>query len=94
MLDENKQYIRCQQGGLEFLVCEREDLPYRDVWAFAAPDKLDIMKQNRTPFFTRRTNETEFVVHRAIKTLMLNLVPLGLNSKTVLYGIGQDSPLV
>ncbi len=90
MVDEKKRYIDANKAALEFLECERKDLLFRDVWDFAPPEKLDIMKKDHTPFFSRRTNETAYVVQGAVKTLMLNVVPLKIKSETVLYGIGQD----
>jgi PAS domain S-box-containing protein len=90
VLDENKRYIDANKAALEFLECDREELLYQDVWIFAPPDKLDIMKQNHSPFMSRRTIETEYVVHGATKTLMLNVIPLEIKGTTCLYGIGQD----
>jgi PAS domain S-box-containing protein len=90
MVDEKKRYIDANKAALEFLECEREDLLHRDVWDFAPSDKLDIMKKDHTPFFSHRTTETDYFVHGAVKTLMLNVVPLKIKSETVLYGIGQD----
>jgi PAS domain S-box-containing protein len=90
VVDENKKYIDANKAALEFLECDRKELLDRKVWYFAPPGKLDVMKQAHTPFFSRRMNETEYVVNRTIKTLMLNVVPLQIKGKTILYGIGQD----
>jgi PAS domain S-box-containing protein len=90
VIDKNKRYIDANKAALEFLECDREELLGRNVWCFAPPDKLNFMKQEHSPFMSRRTIETEFVVNGTIKTLMLNVVPIKINGTTALYGIGQD----
>ncbi|MFO8085852.1 MAG: PocR ligand-binding domain-containing protein [Desulfobacterales bacterium] len=90
VVDENKRYIDANKAALEFLECDREKLLNRNVWDFAPPDKSDNMKHDHAPFMRSRTVEREYVVHGAVKTLMLNVLPLEIKDKTVLYGIGQD----
>jgi PAS domain S-box-containing protein len=88
--DENEKYIDANKAALEFLECDRNELVKRNVWDFAPPGKLDVMKKNHTPFMSRRTIETEHFVNGTIKTLMLNVVPVKIKGTTSLYGIGQD----
>jgi PAS domain S-box-containing protein len=88
--DENERFIDANKAALEFIECDREELLKRSVWHFAPPGKLNFMKQDHSPFMSRRIVETEFVVNGTIKTLMLNVVPIKIKGTTALYGIGQD----
>jgi PAS domain S-box-containing protein len=90
VVDENERYIDANKAALEFLECDRDELVKRNVWDFAPPGKADLMKQDHSPFMSRRTIETEHLVNGTIKTLMLNVVPLKIKDTISLYGIGQD----
>jgi PAS domain S-box-containing protein len=88
--DEEGRYLEANNAALAFLECDLEELKGKTLWDFMPPEEIDRMKEERTPFFGRRTIETEYRVHGKSKTLMLNVIPLELPGKQRLYGIGQD----
>ena len=90
VVDENGQYLRANQAALDFLECGLEDLRRKKVWDWTPPGHEERARKEHSPFFDRRTVETEYWVNGKIKTLMLNVVPLELHGKKVIYGIGQD----
>ena len=90
LMDENGRYIDANKAALDFLECEPEDLLGKRVWDFTPPVVLGQQQQAPAPFLTSRTLETEYLVQGAIKTLLLNVVPLEIEDQMILYGIGQD----
>jgi len=89
-VDEGGRYIDANKAALEFLECDRDELLGRQVWDLTPPALLERQERVHAPFVGHRTLETEYLVHGTIKTLLLNVVPLDVEGKTILYGIGQD----
>ena len=89
LVDKNGRYIDANKAALQFLECDLEKLRSKVVWDWAPPALLEEQKREHTPFLSRRTVETEYLVHGETKTLLLNVVPFTV-SKEILYGIGQD----
>jgi PAS domain S-box-containing protein len=48
-----------------------------------------VMRQTPLPS-CRRTIETEYTIHGTTKNLLVQVVPLTIGNRTILYGIGQD----
>jgi PAS domain S-box-containing protein len=90
LVDEGGHYVDANKAAFEFLECEREELLGQTVWDFSPPDRMEQQQQEHAPFVERRTLETDYWVRGAIKTLLLNVVPLEMDGQTILYGIGQD----
>ncbi len=90
LVDEEAQYVDANKAALKFLECDRGELLDKHVWDFSPPALLEQQKQEHAPFVHRRTLETDYLVHGMIKTLLLNVVPVKLKGRTILYGIGQD----
>ncbi len=90
IVDDTGRYIDANQAALDFLECEREELLSRQVWDFSPPGRVEQDQQNHAPFLEPRTLETDYYVQGTIKILLLNVVPLTLSGRMVLYGIGQD----
>ncbi|MCP1661459.1 PAS domain S-box-containing protein [Methanocalculus sp. AMF5] len=90
VVSEDGYYTDANEAALAFLECSRDELITKSVWDTTPPDQLARQKQEHSPFIATRTVETEYLVHGTIKTLLLNVVPLEVQGKTVLYGIGQD----
>ena len=90
MVDENGRYTDANQAACQFLECDRAELLGKQVWDFAPAGQLERQQQEHAPFVNHRTLETEYWVHGTTKTLLLNVVPLEVNGRTILYGIGQD----
>jgi len=88
--DENGRYIDANKAALEFLECSRDELVGREVWTFTPPESLEKTRRDHSPFVQRRTVETEYLVHGSVKTLLLNVVPMEIKGRVILYGIGQD----
>ena len=90
MVDVNGNYIDANAAALEFLECDRNTLLDMNIRDFAPPDQTGRQKREHSPFVGRRTVETDYLVRGKIKTLLLNVVPLKIKKRTILYGIGQD----
>ena len=90
VVDEDGQYIDANRAALEFLECKREELLGKIVWDFTPPDLMEKQTREHSPFYAPRIVETEYFVHGKIKTLLLNVVPLTIAGKKILYGIGHD----
>jgi two-component system cell cycle sensor histidine kinase/response regulator CckA len=90
VVDEEGHYIDANPAALEFVELSKEELLTKVVWDFAPPERLPIQKQQHSPFTSQRTLETDYLINGKIKTLLLNIVPIKMNDKTILYGIGQD----
>lgn len=90
IVDENGRYLDANRAGLEFLECAKEELLKKFVWETSPPELLARQVRAHSPFVSRRTVETVYLVNGKRKTLLLNVVPLKTAGKTVLYGIGQD----
>ena len=90
VVDENARYIDANKAGLEFLQCDRNELMDKSVWDFTPPQLLARQNKEHPNFLTQRTLETGYFVRGEIKTLLLNVVPLTISGKIILYGIGQD----
>ncbi|MFW9992844.1 MAG: PAS domain S-box protein [Candidatus Odinarchaeota archaeon] len=90
VVDEHGRYTDANAAALDFLETDRETLLGKTVWDFTPPDLLEKQKREHAPFIGPRTLETEYLVNGKVKTLLLNVVPLTLPGKTVLYGIGMD----
>ncbi|MEW6275286.1 MAG: PAS domain S-box protein [Bacillota bacterium] len=90
IVDEDGRYLDANRAGLEFLECTKEELLKKCVWDTCPSDLLEQQIRQHSPFLSRRTVETVYLVNGRRKTLLLNVVPLQIAGKTVLYGIGQD----
>ncbi len=90
LVDENGRYIDANEAALQFMECDREKLMGRSVWEFAPPGTVERQKQEHSPFADRRTLETDYLIHGRVKTLLLNVIPMEVGERTVLWGIGQD----
>jgi two-component system, cell cycle sensor histidine kinase and response regulator CckA len=90
MADLNGIYIEANRAALRFLECTRSDLIGRSVLDFAPPEALDRQEREHFPFFRSRMVETEYLIHGVVKSLLLSVVPLELNGRPVMCGIGQD----
>jgi PAS domain S-box-containing protein len=90
IVDEEGHYIDANEAALDFLECEREELLSKSVWDFAVPGTEEQLKEEHSPFLSPRTLETDYFVQGAIKTLLLNVLPMTVSGRQVLYGIGQD----
>lgn len=84
------KYIDANRAALEFTERRRPQLIGREVWEFADPDRLDEVRAEHQPFVDRRTVETEYHINGRVKTLLLNVLPIERDGRTVLLGIGQD----
>jgi PAS domain S-box-containing protein len=90
LVDEDARYIDANKAALKFLECDRDELLDKHVWDFSPPALVERQKQEHAPFVDRRTLETDYLVHGTIKALLLNVVPVEIKGRTILYGIGQD----
>lgn len=90
MVDAVGKYVDANQAALDFLEISREELLERDVWSFTPPGKLDEMQREHMPFLEPRTLETDYYINGRVKTLLLNVAPVELSGRTLLYGIGLD----
>jgi PAS domain S-box-containing protein len=90
MIDEDGRYIDANEAALDFLECGRDELFRKHLWDFSSPDQLENQDSEHASFMRRRTLEKQFFFNGKIKTLLLNVVPIQLKDKFVLYGIGQD----
>ncbi|MHA1378076.1 MAG: PAS domain-containing protein [Candidatus Helarchaeota archaeon] len=90
VIDEKQNFIDANKAALEFLECSREELISKKIFDWAPPGKLEQQKENHFPFLSPRTVETDYWVNGKIKTLLLNVVPIPISGKIILYGIGQD----
>jgi PAS domain S-box-containing protein len=90
VVDENGRYLRANKAALNFLECTLYELKEKEVWDWTPPGYEEQERAEHSPFLSRRTVETRYWVNGKIKTLMLNVIPLELQGKKVLYGIGQD----
>lgn len=89
IVDERGCYRNANRAALEFLECSLAELTAKVVWDFTPPAMLD-QQQQHTPFFVRRTLETDYMVQGQVKTLLLNVVPVTIAQQKVLIGIGHD----
>ncbi|MBN1178591.1 MAG: GAF domain-containing protein [Anaerolineae bacterium] len=90
LVDEAGRYVDANQAALGFLECSLDELIGKTVWDFSPPGMLERQQEEHAPFNQPRTLETDYVVHGRTKTLLLNVVPVQLHDRTVLYGIGHD----
>lgn len=90
VVDENGHYIDANKSALNFFECDREELHNKKAWDWVLSDQLTLQKQAFTSCTGKRKLETDYSIHRKIKSLLLNLVPLNTGNKVFLYGIGQD----
>ncbi len=90
VVDDRGRYVEANQAALEFIGCTLEELTAKTVWDFIPPGIEDQVKRQHEPFAASRTLETEYWVGGRIKTLLLNVVPVEFDDRTVLYGIGQE----
>lgn len=90
IVDENYRYIDANTSALNFLECTREALIGKEVWDFSPPAFLEKQKREHADFLSGRCLETEYLVNGRIKILLLNIVPVKISGKLMLYGIGQD----
>jgi PAS domain S-box-containing protein len=90
LVDEDGHYIDANEAALQFMECDREDLMKRSVLDFAPPGTIERQKREHSPFAESRVLEADYLIHGRVKTLLLNVVPLEVEGRTVLCGIGQD----
>ncbi len=90
IIDENGAYLDVNKTACEFLESSKEEILGKVVWDYTPPYILEEQKRTHTPFYARRTLETEYLVNGKIKTLLLNVVPFEVAGKKLLYGIGQN----
>lgn len=91
IVDEEGYYTDANETALNFLeITKREDLFKKQVFDFTPPGVLEKQKKEHAPFFESRTLETDYLIHGKIKTLLLKVIPMKINHKNLLYGIGQD----
>jgi len=90
MADESGRYIDANIAALNFLECDLDELRGKYVWDFTPPAFLERQKREHDPFVGSRTIETEYLIHGTIKTLLLNVMPLEVQGKTIVFGIGQN----
>lgn len=90
LFDVNGQFIDSNHSALEFLECTHEELlkkSFKKITSqnFASDDAEKISHING-----RWILENDYSIKAHTKTLLLNLVPLRIGSKRLIYGIGQD----
>jgi PAS domain S-box-containing protein len=76
-------------AALEFMERRMEDMQDRPVTEWM-PGFEQIRPSMTPPQARRRTIETEYTVHGRTKSMLLQVVPLTIGRRTLLYGIGQD----
>ncbi len=76
-------------AALEFMERRMEDMQDRPVTEWM-PGFEQIRPSLKPPQARRRTIETEYTVHGRTKSMLLQVVPLTIGNRTLLYGIGQD----
>jgi PAS domain S-box-containing protein len=81
LTDANTAAIEFMERGVDDLQERqvRELMPGFDLVASQAPQPS-----------CRRTIETEYTIHGTTKNLLVQVVPLSIRNRTILYGIGQD----
>ncbi len=90
IVDEEGNYIDANEAALAFMECDREALLGKSVWDFTVPGEMGRVKEEHAPFLEPRTLETDYYIRGRIKTLLLNVVPVIISGRQVLYGIGQE----
>ncbi len=88
--DPEERFVTANPAALEFLECTLEKLQGRSVWDFVPPEQLARIQREHRPFVRRRSHEVDYLVRGRVKTLLLNVVPVSIDGRTLLYGIGLD----
>jgi PAS domain S-box-containing protein len=88
--DEAGLFIDANRAAVEFLECDLEQLLKNDVWSFLPAENMDYIDSEAMPFFDSKTLETEYPVGTRKKTLLLNIVPVTVSGKKLLFFIGQE----
>ena len=90
IIDENSMYVDANKAALDFVECGIDEIRKLNVFDFAPPHFLEKQRREHSPFYDRRTLETEYYINGKIKTLLLNIVPLEIEGKKNLLGVGSD----
>ncbi|MFX1571006.1 MAG: PAS domain S-box protein, partial [Promethearchaeota archaeon] len=86
----NGMFADANKAALEFVECTIDELRKKNVFDLSPPQFLEKQKQEHSPFYGKRTLETECYINGKIKTLLLNIVPIEIEGKKLLFGIGPD----
>jgi len=89
VVGEDGRYLKANRAGLDFLECSREALPALRADIFP-PAVFQPLKEGSPPLTAPFAVEADCLVNGKRKALLLNVVPLQVNGKTLFYGIGQD----
>lgn len=90
LFDAGGQFIDSNRSALEFLECSHGELlkkSFKKITSQNLPNE-DVEKASHAD--GRWILENDYSVKKRTKTLLLNLVPLRIGSKSLIYGIGQD----
>jgi PAS domain S-box-containing protein len=90
LFDDKGRFIDNNRAALDFMECTQQELlakTFRDITAGHSPTEFT---EKAFLIDERRMLEIDFAVKDHTNTMLLNLVPLSGESKSFIYGIGQD----
>jgi PAS domain S-box-containing protein len=90
LFDDKGRFVDNNRAALDFMECTQQELlakTFRDITAGHSPTEFT---EKAFLIDERRMLEIDFAVKDHTNTMLLNLVPLSGESKSFIYGIGQD----
>ena len=90
LFDTSGQFIDNNRSALLFLECSHEQLMKKSFKDISSGDMPNQNAENAYRSDGRWILENDYKINGGIKTLLLNLVPVSIESKNLIYGIGQD----
>jgi len=88
--DEHGRFVDANRAAVEFLESSRGELLKGSVWSYLPAEKMDYIEPADSPAFDSKTLETEYRVNGRVKTLLLNIVPVTVSGRKLLFFIGQE----
>ena len=91
VIDNEGNYIECNDAALQFLECTRDELLIKNVADFIPPGTEREVLDERKPLWERgESTEIEYCVQGKVKILELAITPGMWRGKREVYGIGKD----